>query len=111
MRNAEIEDNRSTKWAGLFWHPEYQYFSSDLIPASILKKLRGNVRLIVKKNKYYCQGKKNIPNYNFTIKEMGSSPAEEEHDIEWYKNRIKELEEENKKLKGEKASYKEKNHG
>lgn len=99
MGKTEIVDRKSTGWSGLFWHPEYQYFSSELIPASVLKKLRGNVRLIVKKNKYYCQGKKELPNYNFTIKEMGSSSKEEEPDIEWYKNRIRELEEENKRLK------------
>ena len=49
-------DRKQTKWEGLWWHPEYGGFSSASINLSKLKQFKGNVRLYVRKNKFFNGG-------------------------------------------------------
>lgn len=62
-------EGKSTSWAGLWWHPEYNAFSSEAINLSNLREFKGNVRLYVRKNKYYNGGENNRPNYNFCLRD------------------------------------------
>ena len=68
----EAFDNMATNWEGLWWHPEYNGYSSAVIDLSVLKKFKGKVRLYVRKNKYYNNGENGRPNYNFCIKDAES---------------------------------------
>ena len=65
-------DCKQTKWEGLWWHPEYAGFSSSSINLAKLKEFKGNVRLLVRKNKYYNNGENSRPNYLFCIKDSKS---------------------------------------
>ena len=65
MTKLETFDNKQTKWEGLWWHGEYNGFSSATIDLSALKQFKGKVRLYVRKNKFYENGKNRRPNYFF----------------------------------------------
>ena len=69
MGKLEVIDGKTTNWNGLWWHPENQYFSSAGINLSELRKFKGVVRLIVKKNKYYNNGENGRPNYHFVLRD------------------------------------------
>ena len=69
MAKLETFDNKQTKWEGLWWHGEYNSFSSAAIDLSALKQFKGKVRLYVRKNKFYENGKNGRPNYFFCIKD------------------------------------------
>lgn len=75
----ETFEGKQTKWEGIWWHPEYNGFSSAAINLSKLKQFKGYVRLYVRKNKYYCGGTNNRPNYMFCIKDSNSPTF---HDID-----------------------------
>ena len=70
-------DGKATNWCGLWWHPEYNGFSSEAINLSELKKFKGHVRLYVRKNKFYNNGQNNRPNYNFCLKDASSNNPKE----------------------------------
>lgn len=72
MAKLETFDNRQTSWQGLWWHPEYNSFSSAAIDLSQIRKFKGTVRLYVKKNKFYNGGENGRPNYHFCMKDAKS---------------------------------------
>ena len=72
MGNLEPFDSKQTKWEGLWWHPEYCGFSSDCINLADLRKFKGNVRLYVRKNKFFNGGENGRPNYHFCIKDANA---------------------------------------
>ena len=62
----EVFDNKRTDWLGLWYHKESLSYSSQAINLSALRKFKGNIRLYVKKNKYY-EKDSGRPNYVFII--------------------------------------------
>ena len=83
-------EGMQTNWAGLWYHPEYNGFSSGCIDLSALRKFKGQVRLYVRKNKYYNDGENGRPNYCFCLKDA-SSPTFTELSIEEDDNKIARL--------------------
>ena len=77
MSKLEVIDNKRSSWEGLWWHPECQYFSSAVISLAQLKKFKGNVRLYVKKNKYFNNGENGRPNYKFCLCDAKSANIRE----------------------------------
>ena len=73
MGRLEPIDGKQTKWDGLWWHPEYNGFSSGVISLADIRKFKGNVRLYVRKNKFYNNGENNRPNYMFCLKDSDST--------------------------------------
>ncbi len=73
MGRLEPIDGKQTKWDGLWWHPEYNGFSSGVISLADIRKFKGNVRLYVRKNKFYNKGENNRPNYMFCLKASDSA--------------------------------------
>lgn len=71
MKLESIE-GMSTNWTGLWWHPEYNGFSSAVIDLSELRKFKGKIRMLMRKNKFYNGGENNRPNYNFCLKDADS---------------------------------------
>ena len=67
-RLEPIEGKRSS-WEGLWWHPENNRFSSAVLNLADLRKYKGNVRLIVRKNRYFNGGQNGRPNYHFCLVE------------------------------------------
>lgn len=65
----ESIEKKQTNWLGLWWHPEYNGFSSEAIDLAQLRKFKGKVRLYVRKNKFYNNGENGRPNYNFCFKD------------------------------------------
>lgn len=65
MSKLETIDNKHTSYGGLWWHPEYNSFSSQALSLTELKKFKGAVRLIVRKNHYFNNGQNGRPNYQF----------------------------------------------
>ena len=65
-------ENMQTKWEGLWWHSEYNGFSSAVIDLSVMRKFKGNVRLYIRKNKFYNNGENGRPNYHFCLKDAQS---------------------------------------
>ena len=80
MGKLEVFDGKQTTWEGLWWHPEYQGFSSAAIDLSQLRKFKGKVRLYVRRNKFFEKGT-NRPNYCFCLKDS-KSPTFTEIEIE-----------------------------
>lgn len=80
-------DKKQTNWLGLWWHPEYNSYSSSVIDLSKLRKFKGKVRMLVRKNKFYNNGVNNRPNYTFCLKDADSEmfqtiEIEEDDDIQ-----------------------------
>lgn len=73
----ESFDKKQTSWEGLWWHPEYNGFSSAVIKLSEIKKFKGTVRFYVRKNKFYNDGENNRPNYHFCLRDSNSYPFNE----------------------------------
>ncbi|MBQ7990829.1 MAG: hypothetical protein IJ251_07260 [Oscillospiraceae bacterium] len=61
-----INKKQRTEWEGLWYHPEYHSYSSVVINLSLLRKFKGNVRIIARKNRYHISGE-NTPNMQFMI--------------------------------------------
>lgn len=80
MAKLKVIDGKQTSWEGLWWHPEYAGFSSATISLAQLREFKGNVRLYVRKNKFYQRGG-DRPNYCFCLKDS-SSPTFTEIGIE-----------------------------
>lgn len=69
MGKLEPFARMQTKWEGLWYHPEYNGYSSACISLAELRKFKGNVRIYVRKNKFYNKGENGRPNYHFCIKD------------------------------------------
>ena len=72
MGKLEAFDRMQTNWEGLWWHGEYNGFSSACISLSELRKFKGKVRLYVRKNKFYNNGENGRPNYHWCLKDADS---------------------------------------
>ena len=72
MSKLQVIDGKQTNWEGLWWHPEYNGFSSATISLSELRKFKGNVRLYVRKNMFFNKGENGRPNYRFCLKDSDS---------------------------------------
>ena len=72
MSKMEVIDGKQTTWGGLWWHPESMCFTSQVIGLSELRKFKGHVRVIVKKNRFYNNGENNKPNYVFLLRDAKS---------------------------------------
>lgn len=68
----EVIDGKATNWGGLWWQPDSLYFTSQTISLSELRKFKGCVRLVVKKNKFYNNGENGRPNYVFLFRDAKS---------------------------------------
>ena len=75
-------DGKQTTWQGLWWHPEYNGFSSTVLSLADIRKFKGNVRLYVRKNKFFDGGKNGKPNYNFCLKDANANIFQEWEVIE-----------------------------
>ena len=67
MSKLEAIDYKRTNYGGLWWHPEYNAYSSQALSLAELRKFKGSVRLIVRKNKYFNNGQNSRPNYQFCL--------------------------------------------
>lgn len=76
MSKCEVFDGKQTSWCGLWWHPENASYSSASISLGALKKFKGNVRMIVKKNRFYNKGMHHRPNYVFMLVDAKSKRFE-----------------------------------
>ena len=72
MGKLQTIEGKQTGWEGLWWHPEYNGFSSAAISISELKKFKRTVRLYVRKNRYFNGGENGRPNYHFCLKDANS---------------------------------------
>lgn len=70
MGRLEPIDGKCSTWEGLWWHPETNSFTSASLSLSDLRKYKGAVRLIVRKNKYYNGGENGRPNYKFCLRDV-----------------------------------------
>ena len=61
-KKLEVIDGKATNWGGLWWQPDSMYFTSQTISLSELRKFKGCVRLVVKKNKFYKKSNARIIN-------------------------------------------------
>ena len=68
----KVFKNMQTNWCGLWWHPETNSYVSQSINISELRKFKGNVKIVVRKNKFYNNGENKRPNYCFTIRDTAS---------------------------------------
>jgi len=75
-RKCEVFDSKQTNWIGLWYHPEYNGYSSSAFSMAALKAFKGPVRVYMRKNKLYEQGS-NRPNYCFCIKDADSETFQE----------------------------------
>lgn len=71
-KKLEPFDHKQSNWVGLWYHPESGGYSSACISLADLRKFKGNVRVYMRKNKFYERGS-NRPNYCFCIKDAHSS--------------------------------------
>lgn len=91
-----VFDGKQTNWEGLWWHPEYNNYSSASISLAALREFKGQVRFYMRENPAYMDGKNGRPNYLFRIRDAKSEKGndidvEEVEDVESKINRLKEL--------------------
>lgn len=67
----EAFEAMQTNWCGLWYHPENASYWSSALNLAQLRKFSGNVRIYMKKNKFY-EKDGNRPNYCFCIKSCDS---------------------------------------
>ena len=72
MGLLEPIEGKQTKWVGLWWHPEYNGYSSPVLSIADLRKFKGKVRLYIRKNKFFNKGENGRPNYCFTLRDAES---------------------------------------
>lgn len=65
--SLEVFDNKRTNWEGLWYHNDTNLYSSVAFNMSQLKKFKGSVRILARKNKWYNGGENGRPNMVFTI--------------------------------------------
>ena len=70
MGRLEPIDGKCTSWEGLWWHPETNSFTSASLSLADLRKFKGSVRLIVRKNRYFNGGENGRPNYKFCLRDV-----------------------------------------
>lgn len=83
MGKLEPFDGKQTKWQGLWWHPEINAFTSAVLDLADLRKFKGKIRIQIRKNRFFDNGKNGRPNYNFVIRDANSAafiPMEIEED-------------------------------
>lgn len=68
----EVFDGKQTNWGGLWWQSDCMYFTSQTISLGQLRKFKGNVRLVVRKNRFYNNGENGRPNYVFLFRDAKS---------------------------------------
>lgn len=86
MGRCEPFEQKRTKWQGLWYHPESYSFSSTTLSLADIKKFKGKVRLIVKKNKFF-EKDSSKPNYVFMLVDSNNekySPWEVENEEKVY---------------------------
>lgn len=84
--SAETFDRKQTNWIGLWYHPEYNGYSSPSINLKVLKDFKGSVRLYLRKNKLFEKGS-NKPNYVISIKDSTSPTFDlDVYDDKFYEN-------------------------
>ena len=95
MGKLEPITGMKTKWEGLWWHPENMSFSSATISLADLRKFKGNVRLVVRKNRFYNNGMNGRPNYHFSLMDANSPTARslEVDECDGYRDKLEELRE------------------
>ena len=64
-------DKKTTPWLGLWYHQDSHSFSSEVINLAALREFKGNVRLYMRKNKFWTKDS-NRPNYVFSICDANS---------------------------------------
>ena len=67
MGKLEPFDGKATKWNGLWYHKHNYCFTSVTFDLADLKKFKGKVRIVVRKNRFFEGGKNGRPNYVFMI--------------------------------------------
>ena len=67
MGKLQPFDGKATKWQGLWYHAHNFCFSSVAFNLADLKKFKGPVRLVVRKNRFFEGGKNGRPNYVFML--------------------------------------------
>lgn len=77
MGKLEPFNGQQTNWEGLWYNHSYNGFSSAVFSLADLRKFKGNVRLFVRKNKFYNNGENGRPNYVFCIKDADSNTFRE----------------------------------
>lgn len=71
----EVIDGKQTNWGGLWYHPDTCSFSSQAIDLAELRKFKGNVTLVVRKNRFYNNGENGRPNYVFLLRDAKTNKA------------------------------------
>lgn len=71
----EVIDGKQTNWGGLWYHPDTYSFSSQAISLAELRKFKGNVTLVVRKNRFYNNGENGRPNYVFLLRDAKTNKA------------------------------------
>jgi len=94
MGKLEPFDHKMTAWQGLWWHPEINGYTSAVLSLADIRKFKGNVRLYMRKNKFYNNGENGRPNYNFCLRDAKAevfNPLEVEEDEETEHEKIERL--------------------
>lgn len=76
MAKLKVFDGLKTDWEGLWYHPESNVYSSKVFSLATLREFKGNVQIIVIKNKYYKKGT-NRPSFEFLIQDSSWSKSQE----------------------------------
>lgn len=71
MGNLEPFEKHKTNWLGLWYHKENYLYMSTALNLADLRKFKGNIRLVVRKNRYY-EKDTNRPNMIFCITDANS---------------------------------------
>jgi len=66
MGKLEPFDHLRTKWQGLWYNPRNYTYTSTVLSLADLRKFKGNVRIIVRKNKFFEKDTKR-PNMIFML--------------------------------------------
>ena len=97
-KQLEAFDRKQTNWGGLWFHSEYNGFSSEAINLAELRKFKGKVRLYVRKNKFFNNGENGRPNYCFCLKDADSETfwtpeieEDEEHERTFTRSEVQEI--------------------
>ena len=76
MGKFQPYDGKQTTWAGLWWHPEVNGFSSEVLNLATIRQFKGNVRLYMRKNKFFNSGENGRPNYCFCLRSTSAEKDE-----------------------------------
>lgn len=76
MSKLELMENTTTRWEGLWYHPESYLFTSRVFSLETFRGFSGSVRLYVRKNRHYNGGENRRPNYHFWLRSTDTEDAE-----------------------------------